>query len=86
MGNKILCLFLFLLWLFGLGALAFSNAYFGQQTSPIHFDNVQCVGTEDGLLNCSYSVQHNFHHNADAGVRCDGHFPYGTKHSKTPPL
>ena len=24
------------------------------------------MGTEDGLLNCSYSAQHIFHHNADA--------------------
>ena len=54
------------------GALAFSNAYFGQGTGPIHIDNVHCSGKEDRLLNCSYTEQHNCNHNADAGVRCPG--------------
>ena len=31
---------------------------------------MQCTGSEDGLLNCTYNPTHNCVHFEDAGVRC----------------
>ena len=52
------------------GAIARSNAFFGQGTVPILLDNVACVGTESRLLSCTYSSTHNCVHAEDAGVTC----------------
>ena len=52
------------------GAIARSNAFFGQGTVPIMLDNVACVGTESRLLSCRYSSTHNCVHAEDAGVTC----------------
>ena len=54
------------------GAVAFSNAQFGQGTGNIVLDNVNCVGTETTLLSCSHNGinNHNCAHSEDAGVRC----------------
>lgn len=54
------------------GAQAFSFAFFGQGTGPIHIDNVQCVGTEATLLECTHLTVDNCVHAEDAGVRCQG--------------
>ena len=56
------------------GAVAFSNAAFGAGTGPIHFDNTECSGSEDSLINCSRSsfIRCNSGHSEDAGVRCQG--------------
>jgi len=65
------------------GAVAFSNAAFGAGTGPIHFDNTECSGSEDSLINCSRSsfVRCNSGHSEDAGVRCQviasGNCTYG---------
>ena len=55
-----------------LGALAFSNAFFGSGSGPILLDDVNCNGTENSLLNCGYTSNHNCHHSEDVGVRCKG--------------
>ena len=59
------------------GALAFSNAYFGQGIGPMIFSDVNCVGTEDRLNDCPHhrlqsSEIHLCRHGEDAGVRCVG--------------
>ena len=55
-----------------IGALAFSSAYFGSGSGPILLDDVNCIGTENSLLNCGYTSNHNCHHSEDVGVRCKG--------------
>ncbi len=60
-------------------ATQFTGAHFGAgaQSMPIWLDNVQCSGTETGLLACPrrYSPAvgtHNCRHREDVGVRCAG--------------
>ena len=33
-------------------------------------DNVRCMGSEGGLMDCPLSLSHNCGHHEDAGVRC----------------
>ena len=51
---------------------AYTDAFFGEGTGPIWLDNVQCIGSEKELLNCSNNGigNHNCGHNQDAGVEC----------------
>ena len=51
-------------------ALAFSNAYFGQGTGPIHFEGVGCSGLESALVQCNHLTSHDCYHYEDAGARC----------------
>ena len=53
-------------------ATARTNAYFGPGSGPINMDNVQCSGSEDFLVNCTYLGTHNCIHSEDAGVTCGG--------------
>lgn len=41
---------------------------------PIHLDNVECVGSEDYLVNCTSQgfLQHDCTHFEDSGVSCEG--------------
>ena len=54
------------------GVQAISYAYFGLGTGPVHISYVGCSGTEQELLDCSYSGFDNTYcsHSYDAGVRC----------------
>ena len=52
------------------GAVARTNAFFGQGTDPIRLDDVGCAGSETRLIDCSYSSTHNCGHSEDAGVTC----------------
>ncbi|XP_019859007.1 PREDICTED: deleted in malignant brain tumors 1 protein-like [Amphimedon queenslandica] len=54
----------------GTNGTALSNAYFGQGNGSNHLDNVQCLGTEQLLTNCTHSTTHNCGHSKDAGVAC----------------
>ena len=57
-----------------IGAVAYSNAYFGDGSGAIFLDNVACTGNELFLLSCvSLPIgTHNCGHYEDAGVACRG--------------
>lgn len=52
------------------GAIALPLAAFGQGSGPILLNYVQCVGTEERLINCSSRPVSRCSHYEDAGVRC----------------
>ena len=54
------------------GAIARSQAFFGQGTGAILLDQVGCTGTETRLVDCSYNPigVHDCSHTEDAGVTC----------------
>ena len=54
------------------GAIARSNAYFGQGSGSILLDDVQCTGNETSIFSCSHNSigSHNCVHSEDAGVEC----------------
>lgn len=52
------------------GAVALGLAAFGQGSGPIVMDNVQCLGTEERLVDCPHATSHNCNHLEDASVRC----------------
>ena len=55
------------------GAIAHSYANFGQGSGPIQIDDVNCLGNESNLLNCTYDANnHHCGHSEDAGVTCSG--------------
>ncbi len=52
---------------------ALGEAYFGEGSGPIHYDEVTCNGTETRLADCAHSGVgiHDCYHGEDAGVQCD---------------
>ena len=52
-----------------------TNVLFGEGNSlqPIHLDEVQCMGMEPNLLNCSHSPVgvHDCEHREDIGIICE---------------
>ena len=54
------------------GAVARTNAFFGQGTDPILLDDVACTGSETQLIDCPNNGigVHNCAHSEDAGVTC----------------
>ena len=54
-------------------ASAFSHAFYGTSSGPIHLTRVQCTGNEPSLANCSFSQNtQECTHGEDAGVSCSG--------------
>ena len=54
----------------GIGALAFSGAYFGQGIGAVQYGNFLCTN-ESKLLQCPHTAM-TCPHSRDAGVRCRG--------------
>ena len=54
------------------GAIAVSNAYFGQGIGYIWLDNVVCFGSEPDIDSCRHNTwgSHNCGHHEDVGVIC----------------
>ena len=56
-----------------LDAIAYSGAFFGAGSGPIHLDDVACTGSEAALINCTYdTITTDCSHSEDAGVQCQG--------------
>ena len=59
---------------FAPGAMSITGEnYFEPASGPIHLDEVQCIGDEEFLVNCSSSEfsEHDCIHLEDAGVNCE---------------
>ena len=56
------------------GAIAISNAYFGQGNKSILLDDVECTGNELSIFSCTHMSigSHDCDHSKDAGVDCFG--------------
>ena len=57
------------------GAVALRGAHFGPGEGEILVDDLECVGNESTLLECSYTTPFCFHFE-DAGVICPGMCTY----------
>ena len=57
---------------FGPAVYARYNAYYGQGIGQIWLNNLNCVGTEQSIVNCSHRGWGSGHcsHRDDAGVKC----------------
>ena len=55
---------------FVLDGLPYGNARYGQGTGAIAMDNVMCLGSENRLFDCPYTIPVSDSHSEDAGVRC----------------
>ena len=52
------------------GATAYTGARFGAGAGPIVMDDVLCTSTENRLIECPFTFNHDCVHSEDAGVRC----------------
>lgn len=56
---------------------ALGAAFFGLGVDPTHLDDVECLGSESSLKNCTFLRTENCNHYEDAGVVCSniGEYP-----------
>lgn len=60
-----------LFYLLNPDGLPYDSSYFGNGVGPISMSRVQCTGSEERLINCTYSPSDaDDAHNQDAGVKC----------------
>ena len=52
------------------------SAYYGQGSGQVWLNNLNCVGNESTIVNCSYDGWgiHDCSHSKDAGVKCSASF------------
>ena len=57
---------------YGYATAARFGAFYGQGSGQIWLNNINCIGTEAALINCSHSGwgSHDCSHSEDAGVEC----------------
>ena len=51
-------------------SISIGSAYFGPGTGLINLNNVECMGTEQTILDCTFSGPINCNHGDDASVVC----------------
>ena len=56
--------------LFPLDVIAYSGARYGEGSGPVYFDNIDCLGNESRLTECTYISGSACPHSQDAGVQC----------------
>ncbi len=56
--------------LFSLDVIGYSGARYGEGSGPIYLDNVDCLGNESRLTECTYTSGSTCPHSQDAGVQC----------------
>ena len=62
-----------------LGSEALHDAEFGEGSGVILLEGLECVGTEDSLLDCDMDVELGLtlcDHSHDAGIHCFGNYVY----------
>lgn len=52
------------------GVISSNRGTFGAGMGAINMNDVQCNGTENGLIDCRYTSNSYCTHNRDAGVYC----------------
>ena len=53
-----------------LDVIAYGGARYGQGSGPVYLDDVNCLGNESRLTDCSYTSSSTCPHSQDAGVQC----------------
>ena len=71
-NTQVSCLPLFLLYIYPVAYPYISSSTFGAGSGPIFLSGLNCVGSEQTLLECSTSsFPYYYTHSSDAGVQCE---------------
>ena len=67
-----------------IGAVVYSgSSTFGPGNGPVFLSNIQCIGSEESLLECGNTMLVGDYctHERDVGVRCEGKVMYKSVHT-----
>ena len=53
-----------------LDVIAYGGARYGEGSGQVYLDNVNCLGNESRLTDCTYTSGSSCPHSQDAGVQC----------------